>query len=85
MFRLGVGTRGRRENGKDMDAPSAGMHGSTSLIGASLAENITRIYLTSGIGFMQDVDDLLQSGGQEVVEEASVKWLNFQAKKRLQN
>ena len=41
-----MGTRGIRENGKDMDTPSAGMHGSTSLIGASLAENIRRIFPT---------------------------------------
>ena len=61
------------------------MHGSTSLIGASLAENITRIYPIPGIGLMQDVDELLRPGGKEVVEEASVKWLNvhYKSKKHL--
>ena len=58
------------------------MHGSTSLIGASLVENITRIYPTPGTGFMQDVDDLLRPGGKEVVEEASVKWLNVHSKSK---
>ena len=59
------------------------MHGSTSLLGASLEDNVTRIYPTPGIGLNQDVDVLFQYGGQKVVEELSVKWLNFLDKKHL--
>ena len=54
-----------------------------ALLGQALQKISQEFTPPPGIGLMQDVDDLPQSGGQKVVEEASVKWLNVQAKKHL--